>query len=168
MCCLDTAQCRILKDSGRFLVKISRGLGLNFTNALCNGLYLHACVLKTHSMGLGTSTRGALSADRKIGALKTVTCRKQTAEVAVNNHQVRAGQERVMDEGGQQRGDFFPKIAPGFFFRLQSAVYMYKAELPLKLRSSQINAPVIRRYSTMIQTKSLGTDQTPELCRIMS
>ena len=25
---MDTAQCRILKDSGRFLVKIPRGLGL--------------------------------------------------------------------------------------------------------------------------------------------
>ena len=29
MCHLDTAQCRILKDSGRFLVKIPWGLGLN-------------------------------------------------------------------------------------------------------------------------------------------
>ena len=28
MCHLDTAQCKILKDSGRFLVKIPRGLGL--------------------------------------------------------------------------------------------------------------------------------------------
>ena len=28
MCHLDTAQCRILKDSGRFLVKIPTGLGL--------------------------------------------------------------------------------------------------------------------------------------------
>ena len=28
MCHLDTAQCRILKDSGRFLEKIPRGLGL--------------------------------------------------------------------------------------------------------------------------------------------
>ena len=29
MCHLDTAQCRILKDSGRFLIETPRGLGLN-------------------------------------------------------------------------------------------------------------------------------------------
>ena len=37
MCHLDTAQCRILKDSGRFLVKIPRGLGLNSSvHTLCH------------------------------------------------------------------------------------------------------------------------------------
>ena len=32
ICHLDTAQCRILKDSGRFHVKIPRGLGLMVGN----------------------------------------------------------------------------------------------------------------------------------------
>ena len=36
MCHLDTAQCRILEDSGRFLVKIPRGLGLKNSRDLLN------------------------------------------------------------------------------------------------------------------------------------
>ena len=37
MCHLDAAQCRILKDSGRFLVKIPRGLGLKKRESFAPG-----------------------------------------------------------------------------------------------------------------------------------
>ena len=42
MCHLDTAQCRILKDLGRFLVKLPRGLGL------MDCLKTMTCTLKHH------------------------------------------------------------------------------------------------------------------------
>ena len=46
---LDTAQCRILKDSGRFLVKIPRGLGLKS--------FVHVMGTTVYSVGVDSTGR---------------------------------------------------------------------------------------------------------------
>ena len=50
MCHLDTAQCRILKDSGRFLVKILWGLGLNFNLHSVKVFYMSGRFVKVFYM----------------------------------------------------------------------------------------------------------------------
>ena len=97
MCHLDTAQCRILKDSGRFLVKIPRGLGLtlqsipwfspliNFTTqpfhcmtiTLCHSKSL-TCHCKMNLYTLNFLTSGMLDKNTRVLSMSIPPCRNSS------------------------------------------------------------------------------------------